>query len=339
MFLSFIVPIYNVERFLSACLDSLLRQDIPTQDYEIICVDDGSTDASSDILRKYKIKHDNLSVIHQENGGVCRARNVGLEIATGDYVWLVDADDCVQPNCLGMLKKLLAEDNLDRLIIDNYSFPETANPYTCENKRENTAWHDSVAWRNVFRRSFLAEHELRFRYPELVYGEDALFMYEVKYRQPRTAFSNMPLYYCRERSGSASRENTEVAEQRRLHSTIREAEILRDYYNAGRTDQVTADRLMSYLYGALFHIAAMPKETAKRELAHLRKAELFPFHRPKNCTIRKSFYVNRGGDAVEKIHDFIYCRINTRRGYYAMRSWNAAFGLKHRLLHKGTEEQ
>lgn len=295
MFLSFVVPIYNVERFLPACLDSLLRQDIPTQDYEIICVDDGSTDSSSAILKKYKTEHDNLSVIHQENGGVCRARNVGLERATGDYVWLVDADDCIQPNCLAKLKELLAEGNLDRLIIDNYSFPETADPYANENKRKNTIWHDSSACRNVFRRSFLAEHDLRFHYPELVYGEDALFMYEVKYRQPRTAFSNMPLYYCRERSGSASRDDTDAANVKRLHSTIREAEILRDYYNAGRTDQVTADRLMSYLYGALFHIAAMPKETAKCELDHLREAELFPFRRPEKCTIRKSFYVNRGG--------------------------------------------
>lgn len=341
LFLSFIVPVYNVERFLPACLDSLLHQDIPADVYEIICVNDGATDASPAILRQYEASHGNLRVIHQENSGVCAARNAGLAQAKGDYIWFIDADDCIRPDCLAMLRQALTgsgADRIDRMVIDNYSFPETADPYTCESKKRNTIWHDSSACKSVFRKQFLVEHDLRFRYPELIYGEDALFMYEVKYEKPHTIFSGEPLYYCRERSGSASRENTEAAERKRLRSTIREAEIMKRYYEGGRTDQITADRLMSYLYGALYHIAAMPRREARQELERLRAAQLFPFRRPPLCSIHKSYYVNRG-DFVERIHEWIYCRINSRLGYCAMRCWNAVFRMKGRLLHRKNTEK
>lgn len=299
MFLSFIVPVYNVERFLPACLDSLLRQDIPAESYEIICVDDGSTDGSPAVLHRYAADHSTLVVVRQENAGVCAARNTGLDRARGDYIWFVDADDCIQPNCLAALRALLTQSGADRAVMDNYSFPEAEDPYSFEDKRVDTVWFDSVVWKSVFRRAFLSAHDLRFHYPELIYGEDALFMYEVKYAQPVTVFTGQPLYYCRERVGSASRDDTAAAERRRLRSTIREAEIMKAYFDAGRTDPVTVDRLMSYLYGALFHIAAMPSGAARGELARLRGAKLFPFRRPKACTIRKSYYVNRGGTVLK----------------------------------------
>ena len=295
MFLSFIVPVYNVERFLPACLDSLLRQDVPAEEYEIVCVNDGSTDGSLSVLRSYEKIHGQLAVIDQKNAGVCAARNAGLEAARGEYIWFVDADDCIQPDCLGALKRLAEENTPERIIMDNYSFSEKADPYHCEGKRVNTVWFDSVVWRSIFRRDFLTVHKLYFRYPELIYGEDALFMYEVKWENPKTALVEQPLYYCRERSGSASRENTGKAARRRLCSTIREAEILKGYYDGGRRDVLTTDRMMSYLYGALHHIAGMPRQEARPYLARLHQAKLFPYHRPKNCTIQKSFSVNRGG--------------------------------------------
>lgn len=332
MFLSFIVPVYNVGRFLLECLDSLLQQDIPRDEYEIICVNDGSTDECPTILRHYATIHDHLVVIDQQNSGVCAARNAGLSRAQGDYIWFIDADDCIQPNCLSVLHEKLLVSDADRLVMDNYSFPESENPYSYREKRTNTVWYDSVVWKSVFRRAFLMTHDLHFQYPELIYGEDALFMYEVKYAKPSTVFIDLPFYYCRERIGSASREKTDAAEQRRFRSTIREAEIMKRYYENGRTDQITVDRLMSYLYGALFHIAAMPQKDARQEIKNLRNAGLFPFKRPKVCSIQKSYYVNRGG-TVEKLHDFIYCRITVPSGYYAMRCWNKVFQLKYKLLH------
>lgn len=90
---SIIVPVYNVERYLRQCLDSLVNQTY--QNNEIICVDDGSTDASSEILTEYALKNSKVRVIRQENSGVSAARNVGFSFATGEYVMYVDGDDWI----------------------------------------------------------------------------------------------------------------------------------------------------------------------------------------------------------------------------------------------------
>ena len=101
MFLSFIVPVYNTEMYLRECLDSLLTQDIPYDDYEIICVNDGSTDGSLQILREYERNCSNVTVIDQANSGVSTARNAGLDIARGQYIWFIDSDDVVLHDILG----------------------------------------------------------------------------------------------------------------------------------------------------------------------------------------------------------------------------------------------
>lgn len=92
--LSIIVPVYNAEKWLRRCLDSLLKQDLPREDYEIILVDDGSKDGSPQICDDYSAAHPGtVRVIHQQNRGVSMARNAGLDAAVGEYVMFVDADD------------------------------------------------------------------------------------------------------------------------------------------------------------------------------------------------------------------------------------------------------
>ena len=141
MKLSIIVPIYNVAPYLRKCVDSLLVQDI--EDYEIILVDDGSTDGSGEIadricdeVKDYSLKvkgkeHSeadtnaynlssityklNIKVIHQENAGLSAARNSGIKVATGDYIMFVDSDDYLQPNVLEALMNQVKRDNLDVL--------------------------------------------------------------------------------------------------------------------------------------------------------------------------------------------------------------------------------
>ncbi len=122
MKLSIIVPIYNVEQYLRKCVDSLLNQDI--DDYEIILVDDGSTDNSGAICDEYaeKAKSEELRgqsvsirVIHRENGGLSAARNSGIEVAQGKYIMFVDSDDYIEPNVLGGLMARIERDNLDVL--------------------------------------------------------------------------------------------------------------------------------------------------------------------------------------------------------------------------------
>lgn len=115
MKLSIIVPIYNVEQYLRKCVDSLLMQDLSLQEYEIILVDDGSTDGSGAIVDEYGANCSNIKVIHQENAGLSEARNNGVDNAQGKYVMFVDSDDYLEPNVIKGLVDKMEADNLDVL--------------------------------------------------------------------------------------------------------------------------------------------------------------------------------------------------------------------------------
>lgn len=113
--LSIIVPIYKVEQYLPKCVDSLLDQDLPKEDYEIILVDDGSPDRCGEICDEYAAKYANIDVVHRTNGGLSAARNSGIMIARGKYIQFVDSDDYLEPNVLKALVDKMEEDNLDIL--------------------------------------------------------------------------------------------------------------------------------------------------------------------------------------------------------------------------------
>lgn len=115
---SIIVPIYGVEPYLRKCVDSLLAQDLPSSEYEIILVDDGSPDGCPAICDQYAAEHDNIRVIHRENGGLSAARNAGIKAAEGEYICFVDSDDYWEPNVLGGLMAQVERDNLDVLRFD-----------------------------------------------------------------------------------------------------------------------------------------------------------------------------------------------------------------------------
>ena len=113
--LSIIVPVYGVEAYLPKCIDSILDQDLPAEDYEIILVDDGSPDRCGEICDEYASKYGNIRVIHRENGGLSAARNSGIEVAQGKYLQFVDSDDYLEPNVLKTLVEKMEADNLDIL--------------------------------------------------------------------------------------------------------------------------------------------------------------------------------------------------------------------------------
>lgn len=109
MLLSIIIPIYNLDEYISRCLDSCLSQDDMEDTFEIICVDDGSTDSTKEILNEYAKKDQRIKVLYKLNGGVSSARNYGLENAKGEYVWFVDGDDWIRVNCIKKIKNKLDE--------------------------------------------------------------------------------------------------------------------------------------------------------------------------------------------------------------------------------------
>lgn len=102
---SVIVPVYNVEKYLERCINSIIQQSY--NNLEIILIDDGSTDASGKICDEYKEKDDRIIVIHKENGGLSDARNAGIKIFTGEYVTFIDSDDYVSKNMVSNMLDIL----------------------------------------------------------------------------------------------------------------------------------------------------------------------------------------------------------------------------------------
>ena len=127
MKLSIIIPIYKVEAYLRKCVDSVLNQDLPSSEYEIILVDDGSPDGCPAICDEYarlmnervnELTNERIKVIHRKNGGLSAARNSGIEMAQGEYIMFVDSDDYIEPNVLGGLMAQVERDSLDVLRFD-----------------------------------------------------------------------------------------------------------------------------------------------------------------------------------------------------------------------------
>jgi len=123
--ISVIIPVYNVEKYLPKCLDSVINQTL--HNLEIICVNDGSTDNSLSILKKFALKDTRIKIIDQKNGGLSKARNVGISAAAGDYLYFLDSDDFIE---LDAMKNLFAEsskNDLDVLYFDGDPFYEDEN--------------------------------------------------------------------------------------------------------------------------------------------------------------------------------------------------------------------
>ena len=131
--ISVIIPIYNVEKFLSFCIDSIVNQTY--KNLEIILVDDGSTDNSGKICDEYALKDNRIKVMHKQNGGVSSARNVGLNIAKGKYIGFVDSDDYVENDMFEILHNLIIKNNVDISCCNKFVFKK--NKFTASKNFPN----------------------------------------------------------------------------------------------------------------------------------------------------------------------------------------------------------
>ena len=133
--ISVIIPCYNVEKCLEECLDSVLKQTF--NDFEVICVEDCSTDNTLDILQKYKNKL-SIHVVHNDaNKGQAESRNIGLKLAKGDYIYFLDSDDIITPNCLEILYNKISKDNSDLVIAQIKAYPQEPTDSFCTTYSDN----------------------------------------------------------------------------------------------------------------------------------------------------------------------------------------------------------
>lgn len=234
MFLTLIVPVYNVEQCLDECLQSLLDQDIPLTDYEIICVNDGSTDGSLDILARYKNEYSNIQVVVKVNGGIAAARNTGLDYARGEYVWFIDSDDFIQKNILRTLQEIVGQSRCDRLSTEVYTFFDEMSDVEKEKYERgchtsNIYLYNIAAWNCLFRLDFLKRNNLYF-HPELRYAEDNIFMFEFCLIPNIEKKTNQVCYYYRRRPQSLTSESSVKALKNKIVGSSKVALFYNKYY-------------------------------------------------------------------------------------------------------------
>lgn len=335
MFLSFIVPVYNVEKYLTDCLDSLLEQDIPRAEYEIICVNDGSTDGSFEILQEYAHNNANIKLLSKENGGLAAARNTGLDFAVGEYIWFVDSDDFIQRNCLGELKHLAEQTQSDRISIGAYTFREILSKEEIDKSKQgslcaNTGQYGIVVWNNLFRLSHLKENGLRF-HPELRYAEDGIYMFEFSLTDYTEVTDESVYYYYRLRAQSLTTANTYEAKRNKIAGDFGVLKYYKHYYlNKQGNPKDIADKLMSTLWHFLFTISELPTKERNEQIKRLRVSGLYPFRCPDACSIKKSYQTTRT-DFVGILFDKIYTHQHRNWGFVLMCLWKKAEIIKHKL--------
>ena len=211
---SVIVPIYNVEKYLEKCINSLLSQTL--EDIQIILVNDGSKDNSGNIAKEYeKNNKDRVIYVEKENGGLSDARNYGLKYATGDFIAFLDSDDYIEKNAYEEMYNKAIEENADYVECDFiWEFPNKIRvdkQYPYKNKKEMLSFVRVVAWNKLIKRQLITDNNLEF--PKGLRYEDVEFTYKLIPFINKFAYVDKPFIHYVQRKGSiANVQNERTAE-------------------------------------------------------------------------------------------------------------------------------
>lgn len=218
---SVIVPVYNVENYLEECLSSIVNQTL--KDIEIICINDGSTDGSLEILNEYAKKDNRITIISQENQGHAVATNRGISMARGEYLYLMDSDDVVELNALEDTYKLSESKDLDFLIFKAMNYYEVEdrfyesevysmqnlfksvgdNVFNYKDIPDNVLFNMSVTpWSKLYNRDFI--ERIGAKFPEGLIFDDNVFFWQVLFNAERIYFHNEFLFTRRWHSSSST---------------------------------------------------------------------------------------------------------------------------------------
>lgn len=215
--LSIIVPIYNVEKYVRPCLESIFKQGLDDDVFELILVNDGTEDRSMEVIADIIAAHDNVTVINQENLGLSAARNNGIATAKGEYILMPDSDDLLIENSVPSLLKLALDTKADIVVanflkmdndeIANYKHHPQENISTRELTGEQLFIEElnpreCYVWRSLFRKDFLTSNHISF-YPRIKY-QDVPFTHECYLKAKKCIRTSQLLNIYRRREGSAT---------------------------------------------------------------------------------------------------------------------------------------
>lgn len=232
---SVIVPVYNVEKYLDRCVESIIKQTY--ENLEIILVNDGSTDSSGNMCDNYALNDKRIKVIHKKNGGLSSARNAGIDSASGDYYCFVDSDDWIANNMIETLLNLCDKYEAEisactfQKMLDSSTQIESENSpeiktYTSKEALANMFYSGSIGWSAAYKlyRSDLFKN---IRYPVGRLMEDMGTTYKLYDICNKVVFINLPMYFYYIRSGSI----TTTLSSKRAKDAIHFTEEFIDFYN------------------------------------------------------------------------------------------------------------
>lgn len=216
---SIVIPVYNVERYLKECMESVLNQTL--QNIEIICVDDGSDDGSKSILDEYGAADGKVTVIHKANSGYGSAMNIGIAASSGEYIGIVEPDDYISANMMDALYKCAAENNLDMVSSDHIRFYGSGEGRIFQRYRvaDNMSFYNIVLdpykerkifegnfinSAGLFRRGFLEEHNIKYNETPGASYQDIGFCFQVLMYARRIMVLDGSFYYYRQDNPDSS---------------------------------------------------------------------------------------------------------------------------------------
>ena len=234
---SIIVPVYNAEKTIGRCIDSILGQQYT--DFELLLVDDGSKDGSGAICDSYAMADSRVQVIHKENTGVSDTRNIGISRARGVYLQFLDSDDWITPDATKLLVETARDHDCDLVISDFYRVVGervsrkgdidedrvlTREEYAAHMMEQPADFYYGVLWNKLYRRDIVESHRLRLD-PELSWCEDFMFNLEYIRHAQRFYALQVPIYYYVKTKGSLASQSLSISK------TIRMKLMLFEYYN------------------------------------------------------------------------------------------------------------
>ena len=270
--ISIIIPVYNVEKYLRECLDSCINQTL--EDIEIICVDDCSTDDSYKILEKYQQKDPRIKIFRQaENKKQGTARNKGMEIATGEYVWFVDSDDYIDSKACQILYDAIKEFDVDMLCFSALNFTEKkifrtfSHPECFQGVQINKIYYPKTDWKkinftnlNVTPWAYLTKRAIiqKFRFREGVWHEDTDFTPILLASVNSFCYIPYTAYFYRNNKNSTTQK---PMSQTKLEDHIAMLQSLDDFVTENRIKR--GHFLFDFLIGQTNYITKLCKNNAK----------------------------------------------------------------------------
>lgn len=278
--ISIIIPVYNTSNYVVSCLDSIISQKkVNYKNFEIICVDDGSTDNSAQLLQSYIEAHKSLNIklYQKENGGVSSARNFGLLNSFGKYVWFIDSDDLITQSSLKKFIDIL-ETGEDYDVVSGKLRYINDLDYKNVNLKTTTDFYSSRHYHctSCINRNFLNTYKLKYA-EGLAYGEDIMFFEMCQARARKTKYINSVVYLYRQRKGSAMNSSTGEKYINSLYARLLIYDnSIRELDNT-QAKKFLIRRKNEVIRNILFHYLRYGKSTAQIIIENLRSKGYYPY--------------------------------------------------------------